>query len=142
MARGVAALCGIILLTGCSTIVKGTHRVLVLLIGATAAIAGCAKSPESIAPAYVSAVNFQSWSCSQLAEEARRLNQALAEASTQQRNARTNDTIGVIFIGVPVSSLSGDNIAPQIANLKGQIVAVQQAGNLRNCGLVAELPSG
>jgi hypothetical protein len=142
MGRGIAASCGIILLTGCSTIVKGSQRVLVLLIGAAVAIAGCAKSPESIAPAYVSTVNFQSWSCSQLAEEARRLNQALAEASTQQRNARTNDTIGVIFIGVPVSSLSGDNIAPQIANLKGQIVAVQQAGNLRNCGLVAELPSG
>jgi hypothetical protein len=141
MGRGVAALCGVILLTGCSTIVKGTQqRVLVLLIGVAVALAGCAKSPESIAPAYVSSVNFQSWSCSQLAEEGRRLNQALAEASTQQRNARTNDTIGVIFIGVPVSSLSGDNIAPQIANLKGQIVAVQQAGNLRNCGLVAALP--
>jgi hypothetical protein len=99
---------------------------------------GCAKSPESIAPAYVSTVNFQSWSCNQLAEEGRRLNQALAEASTQQRNARTNDTIGVIFLGLPVSSLSGDNIAPQIANLKGQMVAVQQAGSSKNCGFRVE----
>jgi hypothetical protein len=99
---------------------------------------GCAKSPESIAPAYVSTVNFQSWSCNQVAEEGRRLSQALAEASTQQRNARTNDTIGVIFLGLPVSSLSGDNIAPQIANLKGQMVAVQQAGSSKNCGFRVE----
>jgi hypothetical protein len=103
----------------------------------TLAGGGCAKSPESIAPAYVSTVNFQSWSCNQLAEEGRRLSQALAEA----RNARTNDTIGVIFLGLPVSSLSGDNIAPQIANLKGQMVAVQQAGSSKNCGFRVETAS-
>ncbi len=113
-----------------------TRKTTALLFSLSTLIdAGCAKSPESIAPAYISTVNYQSWSCAQLAEEQGRLNQALAEASTQQRNARTNDTIGVIFIGLPVSSLSGDNIAPQIANLKGQIVAVQQAASLKNCGL-------
>jgi hypothetical protein len=104
------------------------------------AIIGCAKSPESIAPAYVSHVTYQSWTCQQLNEEGMRLGQALAEASTQQRNARTNDTIGVIFIGLPVSSLSGDNIAPQMASLKGQIGAVQTSANLRNCGFQIAMP--
>ena len=127
--------------------VLGIHSRAISLTGAgfvalfTLAGGGCAKSPESIAPAYVSTVNFQSWSCNQLAEEGRRLSQALAEASTQQRNARTNDTIGVIFLGLPVSSLSGDNIAPQIANLKGQMVAVQQAGSSKNCGFRVETAS-
>jgi hypothetical protein len=126
---------------GCLTVVERTkHPVSLFCLVAAAASSGCAKSPESIAPAYVSTVNYQSWSCNQLAEEGRRLSQALAEASTQQRNARTNDTIGIILIGIPVSSLSGDNIAPQIANLKGQVVAVQQAGNFKNCGIKIELP--
>ncbi|MGB2932191.1 MAG: hypothetical protein WBE08_01510 [Methyloceanibacter sp.] len=143
MGRTVVALCGLIaiLVTGCSTVVKGTKQQFLLFCFATAlVIGGCAKSPESIAPAYISTVNYQNWSCGQLGEEGGRLNQALAEASTQQRNARTNDAIGVILVGIPVSSLSGDNIAPQIANLKGQLVAVQQAGNLKNCGLRIEPP--
>jgi hypothetical protein len=143
MGRFTAALCGSIsiLFAGCSTIVKGSEqRIFAFCLAATLAVAGCAKSPESIAPAYVSTVNFHSWSCDQLAEEGIRLTQALAEASTQQRNARTNDTIGVILVGIPVSSLSGDNIAPQIASLKGQLVAVQQAANLKNCGLRIEPP--
>ncbi len=112
-------------------------RKVALVLGVALVLAGCAKSPESIAPAYVSAVTYQNWSCAQLSDEGRRLDQALAEASTQQRNARTNDTIGVILLGLPVSSLSGDNIAPQIASLKGQMVAVQQAAGVKRCGISA-----
>ena len=80
----------------------------------------CAKSPESISPSYISDVGYQSWSCQQLGEEQQRLGQALAVASQQQEKARTNDTVGVILLGLPVSSLSGDNIAPEIARLKGE----------------------
>src|SRR5262245_23271209 len=65
-------------------------------------LAGCAKAPESIAPSYVSDVGYQSWTCEQLGGEQMRISQALATASTQQRKARTNDTVGVIFLGLPV----------------------------------------
>lgn len=96
-------------------------------------VAGCAKSPESIAPAYVSQLNYQNLTCQQLAEENARLTQALAVASKQQQNARTNDTVGVILLGLPVSSLSGDNIAPQIADEKGQIEAIRQRQLAMGC---------
>jgi hypothetical protein len=99
-------------------------------------VSGCAQNPESIAPAYVSATPYMSWSCQQLSEEAMRLNSAYSSASQQQKNARTNDTIGVIFLGLPVSSLSGSNIAPQIADLKGNTRAVQQAMTQKNCSRV------
>jgi hypothetical protein len=62
-----------------------------------------------------------------------RLSQALAQASTQQENARTNDTVGVILIGLPVSSLSGDNIAPEIARLKGETEAVRKVSIGKGC---------
>ncbi|WP_291164973.1 hypothetical protein [Hyphomicrobium sp.] len=97
-------------------------------------VAGCAKSPDSISPAYVSEVGYQNWSCAQLSEEAGRLSTALASASVQQENARTNDTVGVILIGLPVSSLSGDNIAPEIARLKGETEAVRKASMFKSCG--------
>lgn len=96
--------------------------------------AGCAKSPDSIAPAYISDVTYRTWSCADLGAESARLSSALMTASTQQENARTNDTVGVLLIGLPVSSLSGDNIAPQIADLKGRIEAVHVASVERHCG--------
>lgn len=102
-------------------------------------LASCAKDPKSIAPAYVSHVPYQEWSCTQLAQEVVRVEAALTEASAQQKKARGNDIAGVILIGLPVSSLSGDNIAPQIASLKGQKQAIEQVMNLKNC---ATLPVG
>jgi len=96
-------------------------------------ISGCAKSPESIAPAYVSPVSYEGWTCRQLGLEHKRLTAALATASEQQRQARTNDIVGVALIGLPVSSLSGDNIAYQIARLKGEEEVVRKMMIKKNC---------
>lgn len=97
------------------------------------AMAGCAKSPDSIGASYVSEVGYQSWSCKQLAEESSRLAGALVRASAQQEQARANDIAGVILIGLPVSSLSGDNIAPEIGRLKGEQEAVRKALITKKC---------
>jgi hypothetical protein len=105
----------------------------VLGVGACLAASACAKKPESIGPSYVSHVPYQGWSCSQLAQEVVRVDAALTVASEQQNKARGNDIAGVILIGLPVSSLSGDNIAPQIASLKGQKQAIEQVMITKNC---------
>jgi hypothetical protein len=108
-----------------------------LVITAAAAVAicvgGCAPTPESISPAYISEVPYQSFTCEQLGEEQVRLNQALATASGQQSTARTNDVVGYIFIGLPVGSMSGQSIAPQIAVYKGQLEAVHKASIRKSC---------
>lgn len=97
---------------------------------------GCAKKPESIAPAYVSPMTYKDYTCDQLAEENGRVEQALAQASAQQRQARSDDTLGVIFLGLPVSSLSGGNVADQVARLKGEHQTLQQAMNKKDCSRV------
>lgn len=71
--------------------------------------------------------------CTQLADETLRLNAAYATAASQQTKARSNDVVGVILIGLPVSSLSGDNIAPEIARLKGEQEAVRKAMISKGC---------
>lgn len=96
-------------------------------------LAGCAKAPESIAPSYVSEIPYQSYSCQQLGQERARLQAAYAVAAEAQEGARTGDALGVIFLGIPTSSLSGGNIAPEIANLKGQMVAVDRTIIAKNC---------
>lgn len=100
---------------------------------ATLGLSACAVAPESIAPAYVSEVQYQGFTCKQLGEESGRLDAAYSTAAAQQDKARTDDTVGVILIGLPVSSMSGANVAPQIANIKGQQQAVQQAMIQKNC---------
>jgi len=97
-------------------------------------VAGCAKSPDSISPSYVSDIQYNNHTCPQLSEEASRLSSAMARAYTQQENARTSDTVGVILLGLPVASLSGDNIAPEIARLKGEAEAIRTASIKKGCG--------
>ena len=103
------------------------------LTGFCIGLIGCAANPESIAPAYVSYVTYQSWTCRQLAEEQSRLIAALSSASDAQRTARANDTMGVILLGLPVSSLSGSNQASNVARLKGELDAVQKAMTVKGC---------
>jgi hypothetical protein len=105
----------------------------VVLLACAAALVGCAKSPGSIAPSYVSDITYRNVSCSDLAVESERMNQALARASAQQEQARGNDTVGIILIGLPVSSLSGDNVAPEIARLKGELEAIHRVSLQKKC---------
>jgi hypothetical protein len=105
----------------------------VAIIVTTCVLAACAKSPDSISAAYISDVTYRSLSCQDLAVESARINAALTRASTQQENARTNDTVGVLLIGLPVSSLSGDNIAPEIARYKGELEAINRVSAQKRC---------
>ena len=97
-------------------------------------LAGCAPTPESIQPSYVSEVPYQAWTCTQLGEELGRLDAALTTASAQQNTARSNDIAGVIFLGLPVGSMSGQSIAPAIARYKGEKEAVNKAMIRNSCG--------
>jgi hypothetical protein len=112
---------------------RSSVRKLSLVCVAAALAAGCAKSPESIAPAYISPLSYQNFACDQLAEENVRVAAALAQASQQQRDARTNDTVGVIFLGLPVSTLSGGNVADQVARLKGEQQTLGQVAMQKRC---------
>lgn len=99
-------------------------------------LSACATAPENIAPAYVSNMQYQNWTCEQMVEELSRLGSALVSASSQQNKARSNDAVGVFFLGLPVASMSGGNVAPEIARLKGEQAAIQQAQSLKNCNAV------
>lgn len=96
-------------------------------------LAACAQRPEAIQPSYVSPVTYDAWTCEQLAQEAARVESALAVASKQQKDARTGDTVGILLVGLPTASMSGEAIAPEIARLKGNKEAIQQSMTLKNC---------
>jgi len=96
-------------------------------------VAACAQTPESVQPAYASDVPYLSYTCQQLGQERARLSAALATAFTQQNETRSGDITGVILLGLPLSSMSGGDIAPQIARYKGEIEAVDSASRKKSC---------
>jgi hypothetical protein len=103
-------------------------------------MAGCASKSADIAPAYVSPMTYQSYTCPQLAAEAQRVSAAAAAAAGQQDSQSTKDavatTVGVIILWPTLFLIGGDKQnAAQLAVLKGQMDAIEQASIQKNCGL-------
>jgi len=115
---------------------------ILLAVAFSAVCFSCATAPENISPAYVSELSYMKYSCQQLAEEQERLVAALATAADAQRKARSSDIAGWIFLGMPVSTLSGGNRASEIARLKGELQALHKAAILKKCNFeLAEDPT-
>jgi hypothetical protein len=81
----------------------------------------------------VSPISYNNFTCNDLVGESARVNAALVQAYSQQDQAHGSDVVGVLLIGVPVSTLSGTNIAPQVASLKGQQEAIRLALIQKRC---------
>jgi hypothetical protein len=103
-------------------------------------LAGCASSAADVAPAYVSPIQYQTYTCPQLAAEAQRVSAAATVASGAQDSQRTKDalatTAAVIVFWPAAFFVQGDKQnAAQLAQLKGQMDAIQQESIAKNCGI-------
>lgn len=110
-------------------------RLLLILMLNAMYLGGCATLPETIAPLEISDISYQKWSCEQLSQEQPKLAASLAAASDRQRGCRKKDIAGILFVGLPVASLTGCSKASEIARLKGELQALQRAAILENCSL-------
>jgi hypothetical protein len=105
-----------------------------------AALGGCASTSADIAPAYVSPVTYQSFTCQQLSLEAQSISTRAAALSGTQDSQRTKDgvaTAAAIVIFWPAAFFVGGDKqnAAELAQMKGQMVAVEQASIAKNCGI-------
>jgi hypothetical protein len=112
----------------------------VVILGIALLLVGCASKAADVAPTYVSPIQYQSFTCPQLAAEAQRVSAAAAAASGAQDSQATKDavaTTAAVIIFWPAAFLvQGDkNNAAQLAQLKGQMDAIQQASIMKNCGI-------
>lgn len=87
-------------------------------------IAACASSPDSIAPVSMHGA-YDATSCQQAAVMLANERQTLAALEAKQRSAVTGDALGVFLIGVPVSSLTGKDVAGHIGASKGKVLALE-----------------
>lgn len=98
---------------------------------AMATLTGCAKRPNSIAPATIPMEAYTQMECNvlerQLAEE--RAN--LAALSSAQNDAATGDAFMVFMVGLPLVSAAGGDKEGLVAVSKGKVQAMESA-KLRN----------
>ena len=104
-----------------------------VVVGVSLTLIACAQSPDRIASTQVSDETYQTYTCEHLEAEQAQTEQALAQASQQQNQARNNDIAGLIFLGLPVGSMLGQDVAPVIAQYRGQLDAMRRASISRSC---------
>ena len=90
-------------------------------------LSACAQAPEDVRASYTSPYEYSHLSCGELATESSRVNSALVGASEQQNQTRAGDAAGIIFLAMPIASMAGGNVAPEIANDKGRLEAIHYA---------------
>lgn len=97
------------------------------------ALSACAKQPENIAAISVAGNPYATYSCSQLAAERLQITQQLAAVEAEQRSAASSDAWGVFLIGLPVSSMSGNDKEAAIGVAKGRVNEVDRVVLARSC---------
>jgi len=109
-------------------------------VALTALLAGCATSPRDIAPAYVSPILYQNLNCQQLAAEAARVSAAAAAATGAQQQQAGKDAamvgVSLVLFWPAAFFIGGDKgNAAEVARLKGEMQAIEQANIQKNCGI-------
>jgi hypothetical protein len=124
--------------TGCGQGIIKMRVLGIVVLGA--ALGGCASSSEDIMPAYVSPVAYQSYTCPQLALEAQSISTRAATLSGVQDSQRTKDgwaTAAAVVVFWPAAFFVGGDkqAAAELAQMKGQMVAVEQASIAKKCNI-------
>lgn len=103
-------------------------------------LVGCATNPDNISAAYVSPIQYQSYSCPQLREEATRVSSRAIQVSGAQSSKATTDavamTVGIVVFWPALFFLKGDGTtAAEVSRLKGEMDAIEQASIRKKCGI-------
>jgi starvation-inducible outer membrane lipoprotein len=96
-------------------------------------LAGCAKMPDDIAPATVSADPYAQMTCENLAVERQSKQIELKRYVDQQTETANRDKAWMTIVHVPIGSMTNGDVEPQVANLKGQLNAINQASQAKAC---------
>jgi len=109
-------------------------------ISCALSVTACASNSSDIAAAYVSPTSYASFACPQLREEASRVSSRAALAMGTQDQRATNDKVamgvGLVVFWPALLFTKGDGAsAAEVARLKGEMEAIEQASIQKRCGI-------
>ncbi|WP_240602298.1 hypothetical protein [Paracoccus endophyticus] len=111
------------------------------MVAATAlSTAACAGKSDQIAASFVSPSLYQGLSCQQLAVEAQSVANRAAAAAVAQDKKASNDAVavgvGAVLFWPALFFIKGDGAqAAEVARLKGEMQAIEQANMQKNCNI-------
>jgi hypothetical protein len=109
-------------------------------------VAGCASSSSDIQPQYVSHIQYQSLSCSQIGAEAQRVSRRVAEVSGVQDEKASGDAVAtgvaLVIFWPAAFFIKGDGAtAAELGRLKGEFEALERMSIQKGCGLRFQRPT-
>jgi hypothetical protein len=103
------------------------------------ALGACATSPAQIGTSYISPLQYAQYDCAQLRQEMHRVSARVQAMVNQQRRDANRDalavTAGMVVFWPALFLMSGRDNKEEIASLKGQYEAVEQAAIQSRCSL-------
>lgn len=107
---------------------------------ATIALSGCADKSTNVQPTYVSPLLYKNLSCRQIETEARRVSVRVGQISGVQDKNASNDAVttgvALVLFWPAAFFVKGNKAnAAELARLKGEMEALEQSSNEKNCGI-------
>jgi len=115
------------------------NREMLIAIGVSMGIAGCASQPEDIQTAYVSTLQYKNYDCDQLAEESGRVSSRASQLHGNLKETADDDAVqmgvGLILLWPTLFFLEGgDGVqAQEYARLKGERDAIEKTAIQKKC---------
>lgn len=119
--------------------VRATLALTAVAIG----LGGCATASNSIATAYVSPLQFQSYDCQQISAEMQRVNGRANQLAGRLDQAASNDKaivgVGMLLLWPALFALGGTKEQEaEYARLRGEYEALQKVATEQKCALPKE----
>lgn len=100
---------------------------------AAALVSGCATRASGVAPVAVAATDYSAMQCTTARAEIVNVRARVNALSRKQNNAATADAVGVFLLFIPAGSLFGGNVEGELAQAKGEQLALERHITTR-CG--------
>ncbi len=111
-----------------------------MMAGLSLGLAGCASSASNIEAAYVSPMNYESYTCAQLEQEAERVSQRAIEVTGRQNQRAARDAVatgvGIVLFWPALFFVRGDGAqAAEVSRLKGEMETIERVSIRKNCAI-------
>lgn len=115
----------------------------ILIVAVSLALFGCQTSPNKIAAAYVSPLQYSSYDCDQVAAELARIGDKASQLNGELQKKASADTVkmtvGLLILWPTLFFLDGDSAQnAEYAKIKGDYEALQKVAIEKKCNVTVK----
>lgn len=106
-------------------------------------LVACASKSDNISAAYVSPLQYQGYNCNQIRSELARVSRRVNEVAGVQDSQASKDSValgvGLVLFWPALFFMIGKDKEEELARLKGEYEALEQAAIQKNCDVAQEI---